>query len=158
VVLPNSPNVIMAAERAAELSDKVVVVVPTRSVQAGLTAAVSLADDRGAQDNAAAMAEALEALHTGSVAPAAREDAQGRFGVGEAVGFVDERIVAWGEPEPTLAAVLGSLARDAELVTCIAGEGAPLDGDTVRALVPDGVEVEVEDGGQPSYWWLLAAE
>jgi DAK2 domain fusion protein YloV len=158
VVLPNSPNVIMAAERAAELSDKVVVVVPTRSVQAGLTAAVSLASDRGAQDNAAGMAESLEALHTGSVAPAAREDVQGRFGVGEAVGFVDERIVAWGEPEPTLAAVLESLARDAELVTCIAGEGAPLDGDKVRALVPDGVEVEVEDGGQPSYWWLLAAE
>ena len=69
-----------------------------------------------------------------------------------------EQIVAWGEPEPTLAAVLESLARDAELVTLIAGEDAPLDGETVRALVPDGVEVEVEHGGQPSYWWLLAAE
>ena len=104
------------------------------------------------------MAATLEALRTGSVAPAAREDVQGRFGVGEAVGFVDEQIVAWGEPEPTLAAVLESLARDAELVTLIAGEDAPLDGETVRALVPDGVEVEVEHGGQPSYWWLLAAE
>ena len=158
MVLPNSPNVIMAAERAAELSDKVVVVVATRSPQAGLTAAVSLAADRGAQENAAAMNDALEALRIGSVAPAAREDAHGRFGVGEAVGFVDEEIVAWGEPQPTLAAVLEALARDAELVTCIAGEGAPLDDAAVRALVPDGVEVEVSDGGQPSYWWLLAAE
>jgi uncharacterized protein len=158
VVLPNSANVIMAAERAAELSDKVVRVVGTRSPQAGLTAAVSLAADRSAEENAAAMEDALEALRIGSVAPAARKDVQGRFGVGEAVGFVDEQIVAWGEPEPTLAAVLESLARDAELVTLIAGEGAPLDGDAVRALVPDGVEVEVSDGGQPSYWWLLAAE
>jgi DAK2 domain fusion protein YloV len=158
VVLPNSANVIMAAERAAELSDKVVRVVPTRSLQGGLTAAVSLAADRGAAENAAVMEDALEALRIGSVAPAAREDVQGRFGIGEAVGFVDDQIIAWGEPEPTLAAVLGSLARDAELVTCIAGEGAPLDDAEVRALVPDGVEVEVEDGGQPSYWWLLAAE
>jgi uncharacterized protein len=43
-------------------------------------------------------------------------------------------------------------------VTCIAGEGAPLDFAAVTALVPDGVELELEDGGQPAYWWLLAAE
>ena len=59
VVLPNSPNVLMAAERAAELSDKKVVVVPTRSQQAGLAAAVAL--DPGAQrrENGAAMLDAL---------------------------------------------------------------------------------------------------
>ena len=66
--------------------------------------------------------------------------------------------MAWGEPAPTLAAVLAALADDAELVTCIAGDGAPLDADGVRALTPDGVELECEEGGQPSYWWLLAAE
>ena len=48
VVLPNSPNVIMAAERAAELSEKTVVVVPTRSPQAGLAVAVALDPDRRA--------------------------------------------------------------------------------------------------------------
>src|SRR3954452_19885369 len=99
VVLPNSPNVFMAAERAAELSDKRVVVVPSRSQQAGLTAAVALAGDRSAEDNAEVMHESLAALRLGSVAPAAREDVQGRFGVGDAVGFVDEAIVAWGDPE-----------------------------------------------------------
>ena len=61
-------------------------------------------------------------------------------------------------PAPTLEAVLAALATDAELVTCIAGEGAPLDADAIAALAPDGVELELEDGGQPSYWWLLAAE
>jgi hypothetical protein len=78
--------------------------------------------------------------------------------VGDAVGFVDERLVAWGSPGPTLAEVLGALAADAELVTCIAGEGAPLDPADVAALAPDGVELELEEGGQPSYWWLLTAE
>src|SRR5207248_1697699 len=60
VVLPNSPNVLMAAERAAELSDKVVVVVASRSPQAGLAAAVGLDPDRTASENAAAMTDTLE--------------------------------------------------------------------------------------------------
>ena len=158
VVLPNSPNVIMAAERAAELSDKHVEVVASRSQQAGIAAAVALDATRKGSENAAAMRQAIEAVRTGAVAPAARDDGQGRFRSGEAVGFVDEEIVAWGEPRPTLEAVLGALGADAELVTCIAGEGAPLAAEEVAALVPAGVELEQSDGGQPSYWWLLAAE
>jgi hypothetical protein len=104
------------------------------------------------------MREALEHLRTGAVAPAARDDREGRFATGEAVGFVDDDVVAWGEPAPTLRAVLRRLAQDAELITCIAGEGVPLDPDGVAALAPDGVELELSAGGQPSYWWLLSAE
>jgi dihydroxyacetone kinase-like predicted kinase len=158
VVLPNSANVIMAAERAAELSDKVVQVVPTRSQPAGLAAAVALNGQRPAGENAGLMTETLEAVHTGGVAPAARQDVEGRFGIGDAVGYVDEELVAWGQPQETLHAVLERLAVDAELVTCIRGDGAPLDDDAIAALVPAGVELELEDGGQPSWWWLLAAE
>jgi uncharacterized protein len=158
IVLPNSPNVIMAAERAAELSDKEVRVVSSRSQQAGLSAAVSLITTRPAAQNAAAMEETLADLRTGAVAPAARDDGHGRFSAGEAVGFVDEEIVAWGAPEATLQVVLRSLADGAELVTLIEGEGAPLQLDEVTALAPGGVELEVSVGGQPSYWWLLAAE
>jgi DAK2 domain fusion protein YloV len=158
VVLPNSPNVIMAAERAAELAEKVVIVVRATSQQAGLAAAVALIGERSAQDNAAAMDDALAAIRTGSVAPAAREDRQGRFAIGDAVGFVGEDIVAWGDPRDTLAAVLAALGEDAELITCISGDGAPLDGAAIEALAPEGVELELEDGGQPAYWWLLAAE
>jgi hypothetical protein len=54
--------------------------------------------------------------------------------------------------------VLDSLSDGAELVTCIAGNGAPLGADEVRALMRDGIELELENGGQPNYWWLLAAE
>jgi uncharacterized protein len=158
VVLPNSPNVIMAAERAAELAEKTVYVVPARSMQAGLVAAVALEPSRGARDNAKAMQAALEHVRTGAVTGAARDDAEGRFRRGEAVGFVDERLVAWGAPEATLEAVLGELGREAELLTLIEGDGAPIDGEAVSALAPSGVDVEYSRGGQPAYWWLIAAE
>jgi dihydroxyacetone kinase-like predicted kinase len=161
VVLPNSPNVLMAAERAAELSDKRVFVVPTRCQQAGLAAAVALDPARDAVANGRAMLDALAQVRTGAVTGAARDDAEtapARFHRGDAVGFVEEELVAWGEPAETLEAVLGELGREAELVTLIAGDGAPLDGDAVSALAPSGVELELSWGGQPSYWWLIAAE
>jgi DAK2 domain fusion protein YloV len=158
VVLPNSPNVVMAAERAAELSDKTVSVVPSRSPQAGLAAAVSLDPTRGADVNAAAMAATLGRVRTGAVAPAARDDSQGRFREGDAIGFVEEKIVAWGRPRETLRGVLEQLAQDAELITCLRGADAPLDDETVQALAAGDAEFELSEGGQPSYWWLLSAE
>jgi DAK2 domain fusion protein YloV len=158
VVLPNSPNVVMAAEEAAALAEKTVLVVPSRSMQAGLAAAVALDPSRGAAENAAAMGAALQHVRTGAVTGAARDDADGRFRRGEAVGFIDEELVAWGEPGETLEAVLGELGREAELLTLIEGDGAPIDGDAVASLVPGGVDVEYSRGDQPAYWWLIAAE
>jgi uncharacterized protein len=158
VVLPNSSNVRMAAERAAELSEKVVRVVPTRSMQAGLSAVVALDPGRDAAANADALVEALAHVRTGGVTGAARDDAQGRFRRGDAVGYVGEDLVAWGEAEATLRTVVERLGDGAELLTVIAGEGAPFNGDRIPPMVPDGVELELSDGGQPSWWWLLAAE
>jgi hypothetical protein len=158
VVLPNSANVLMAAERAAALSDKTVSVVPSRSPQAGLAAAVSLDPGRTAEQNTAAMSKTLERVRTGAVAPAARDDANGRFHEGDAVGFVDDEIVVWGRPREALRGVLERLAADAELITCLRGAEAPLDDETVHALAAGEVEFELSDGGQQSYWWLLSAE
>ena len=157
VVLPNSPNVFMAAERAAELSDKAVRVVATRSMQAGLAAAIALVGSRSADENAAAMLAALEGVRTGAVARAGRADVHGRFAEGDAIGFVDEELVVWGTPGETLARVISTLGVGAELITCIAGQGAPLDAATVAAFA-NGVELELSEGGQPAYWWLLSAE
>jgi DAK2 domain fusion protein YloV len=158
VVLPNSPNVRMAAERAAELSEKVVRVIATRSMQAGLAAAVALDPNRGALGNAARMEAILVNVRTGGVTEAARDDTQGRFRRGDTVGFIDEQLVAWGDPQETLEIVLGELGREAELVTVIEGDGAPLGGDAVQKLAPNGAEVELSRGGQPAWWWLLSAE
>ncbi len=158
VVLPNSSNVFMAAERAAELSDKTVHVVASRSLQAGLAAAVSLDPSRSGAENVTAMNETLARVRTGAVAPAARDDVQGRFREGDAVGFVEEQIIAWGRPRETLRGVLEQLAENAELITCLRGAEAPLDDETVHALAAGEVEFELSDGGQQSYWWLLSAE
>ncbi len=158
VVLPNSANVVMAAERAAELSEKRVEVVATRSQQAGLATLFPLDPGRGARENAAAMREALAGVRTGGVAPAARDDGQGRFRTGEAVGYVEEELVAWGDPGETLRSVLSRLGDGAEIVTAIRGAGAPLDDAALERLAPEGVEVEPKEGGQPSWWWLLSAE
>jgi hypothetical protein len=159
VVLPNSPNVFMAAERAAELSDKRVRVVPSRSMQAGLAAAVAFVSGRDGAANAAAMEDALEAVRTGAVAPAGRADPAGRFEVGDAIGYVDDELVAWGDPAGALQAVLDRLAGQAELITCIAGDGAPLTDAQVRELLNGApAELELQRGDQPSWWWLLTAE
>jgi DAK2 domain fusion protein YloV len=158
VVLPNSPNVTMAAERAAGLSEKQVTVVPSRSPQAGLAVAVGLDPRRSAEENAAAMASTLKRVRTGAVAPAARDDAGGRFKEGDAVGFVEEEIVISGTPREALREVLERLADGAELITCLRGAEAPLDDETVSALAQGDVEFELSEGGQQSYWWLLAAE
>ena len=158
LVLPNSPNVILAAERACELSEKPAAVVPTTAPQEGLAALLAFDPVRPAQANAAAVSSAAEALRIGGVAPAARDDVQGRFAAGDAVGYAGGELVAWGEPAATLAATLDQLVDGAELLTCIAGEAPPLGEDDVQARVPDGVELEYHEGGQPAWWWLLCAE
>jgi hypothetical protein len=164
VVLANSANVIMAAERAAELSDKQVHVAPTTSQQAGLAAAVALAPERSVEENARALNEALARVRTGAVAPAARDDSQGRFQRGQAVGFVQEEVWAWGEPGETLRAVLDELREGAnglgapELICVLAGQDAPVGLGDIEAMVNGDVELELRHGGQPAYWWLLSAE
>ena len=91
----------------------------------------------------------------------ARGDRQERFREGDAVGFIGDEIVAWGEPDQTLGEVLTRLGSGTEVVTCIGGDGAPLGEDEIAAIRQEAaphVEVEYLEGGQAHYWWLLAAE
>ena len=128
VVLPNSGNVIMAADRAAELSEKEVVVVESRWPRPGLASLVEH-DPHAAASRTRPHARVLAGLRVGAVAPAARDDKRGRFRAGDAVGFLDEDIVAWGSPADTVREVFEQLAADAEILTVVSGAGAPLDGD-----------------------------
>jgi DAK2 domain fusion protein YloV len=158
LVLPSSSNVIMAAERACELSEKPARVVPATSQQASLLALVELDPEAPLEENAERLSAVAAEVAIGGIAPAARADAQGRFKKGDAVGFVDGEIVAWGGAGSTLDKTLQSLAAGAEILTIIAGEGAPIPLEEIEVHVPDGVEVETHEGGQPSWWWLLAAQ
>jgi DAK2 domain fusion protein YloV len=158
MVLPSSSNVIMAAERACELSEKPARVVRSTSQQESLLVLIELDPEGTGEENAERLESALAGVDSGGVAAAARDDAQGRFRKGDAVGFVSGEIVAWGGTASTLASTIELLAEDREIVTVIAGEDAPIALDEVDAHVPAGVEIEKHEGGQPSWWWLLAAQ
>jgi DAK2 domain fusion protein YloV len=158
IVLPNSPNVVLAAEHAAELSDKPARVVPTRAQQTGLAALLALDPTSDSAANADAVRTAAESLRTGGVARAAKDDPSGRFRSGDALGYAGEDLAAWGDPAETLAAVIAQIADGCELLTCIAGAGAPLEKADIERAVPGGIELDYHEGGQPAWWWLLAAE
>jgi DAK2 domain fusion protein YloV len=164
VVLPNNGNVIMSAEQAADHASKLVRVVPTRSVQAGLAALVAFDPSVGAGENAAAMAEAVDAVATGAITVASRDVVLDGVDVrkGQWLGLAGESAVAGGETFDEVArAVLSRLLDEPRgVLTLLTGdEPPPLNGllDELHAEHPD-LEVEVHEGGQPHYPLLLSAE
>jgi len=158
VLLPNSKDVKMAADSAAKLSDKQVEVVATTAPQQGLVALLAFDPARSSSVNARALERVIGEVRCGGVAPAARDDKQGRFAAGAALAYEGDELLASGEPRDALAAAIERLAAGAEVLTCIAGSDAPLERGAVEGLVPDGVELDYHDGGQPAWWWLLCAE
>jgi DAK2 domain fusion protein YloV len=158
LLMPNSKNVHMAAEEVAGLTEKAVVVLPTTSQQAALAALVEFDPAEGAEANAQRLTSALDTVRTGAVAPAARDDAEGRFRRGDSVGFSGERIVAWGGPGSTLIRTVAAVADGAEIVTVIEGAEAPLPLDELALELPDGAELELHRGGTANYSWLIAAQ
>lgn len=160
VLLPNSKNVRMAADEAAGLAEKPVSVVASTSQQAGLAALVEFDPGHPAQANAERLSDVLATVRAGAVAPAARDDAEGRFRRGDSVGFAEDEIVAWGGAGTTLLETVAALADDAEIVTVIEGAEAP-EGFSLSALefdIPDGAELELHRGDTPNYSWLIAAQ
>jgi uncharacterized protein len=159
IVLANSVNVIMAAEEAARLAELPARAIPSTSQQAGLAALVGAFDPAlPADENAARIEAELDAVTDGLVAAADRDDPDRRYRRGEAVGFIGPELVAWGEPIDTLTAVVGKLAEGAEIVTVLEGAEAPASAAELDLELDDGAELEVHDGGQATYWWLLAAQ
>ena len=89
---------------------------------------------------------------------AARDDAEGRFVRGDAVGFVEGEVIAWGGAGSTLVSTIEALSDGAKIVTIVEGDGAPIPIEEVTGLVDEPIEAEAHHGGQPHYWWLLAAQ
>jgi len=164
VVLPNNGNVIMSAEQAAGHSSKTVRVVPTRSLQAGLSALIAFDPSQSADANAEAMAEAVESVATGAVTIASRDIQLNGVSVhkGNWLGLADGQPVAGGETFDEVAhAVLERLlAEPRGLLTLLTGAEPPaLDGIVAElAASHPGLEVEVHEGGQAGYSVLLGAE
>jgi len=164
VLLPNSKNVILAAEQAAEQSEKDVRVIPTRSLQSGLGALVAFEAQSPLEANVEAMGEAAGAVRAGSVARASRSAKIGEVDVeeGEFLGLVEGEPVTSGNVlEPVALDVLARLVGDgADVLTVLVGDGATGSDAVVESIrtAHPGVEVEVHEGGQPHYPLLFAVE
>jgi fatty acid kinase len=164
VLLPNNPNVLMSADRAAEFADKHVEVVASDSLQAGLSALVAFDGGRGATDNSVEMREALEGVATGALTVASREVEVegGTVRTGEYLGLVDGRPVSGGAKLTTVAEAVAErlLAEPREILTLLTGEEEPSLEDLLAMLREryPALEIEVHAGGQPHYLLLLSAE
>jgi uncharacterized protein len=165
IVLPNNANVVLTAEQAAELSPKNVLVVPSRSVQAGLAAMMSYLPTAPAEQTVETMSAILDAVSTGEVTIASRDAELDGIGIdkGAYLGFVGDRAVISDADLPTVAraVVEGVLAGGGRYnLSILAGEGAPPLQGIVAALEEEHPDVtfEVHDGGQPHYPLLVVAE
>jgi uncharacterized protein len=164
VVLPNSSNVLMSAEQAADHSSKTVRVVPTTSLQAGLAALVAFDPSRTAEDNAAEMRDAVDAVATGAVTVASRDVDLNGLAVrkGKWLGLADGEPVAGGETfdEVARAVLERLLAEPRGVLTLLTGEEPPALETLLASLAEEHPELEldVHEGGQPHYPLLLSAE
>lgn len=166
VLLPNNSNIIPVARQIDALTAKTVRVVPTRTMPEALAALVAYDSDSDADTNAEAMSAAAEAVHTGEVTQAVRATSSpaGPIAEGDWIGVVRSGIATVGGEvvDVTVRLVDHLLADGGELVTLIVGESAdPEATAAVLDRVADAhpaVDVEVHEGGQPLYPYLLGVE
>ncbi|MGB9777389.1 MAG: DAK2 domain-containing protein [Anaerolineae bacterium] len=166
VILPNNPNIILAARQAQELSQKEVAVVPTRSIPQGVAALLAFNHQADLEENAKAMARAAQDVHTGEVTTATRDAQLNGMTVrqGQIIGLQDDQLVISGETvDEVVEALLEKMdVADREIVTLYYGAGVRQE--EAEALVarlqekyPD-QNFEVVYGGQPHYFYILSAE
>ena len=164
VLLPNNPNVVLAAGQAARVAGKPVRVVPTESIPAGLAALVAFNGERSAEENEAAMREAAAGVVTGEIAVASRDATANGVPVrkGEFLALLDGDAVAAGAGFDEVARQLLDrlLAEPRDVLTLLRGKGAPPLNGLLAELAerhPE-LELDVHEGGQPHYPLLLSAE
>jgi hypothetical protein len=166
IVLPNNSNIILAAQQAQALSGKRVRVVPTKTVPQGVSALLAYNYSADLHTNARAMERGAEEVRTAEVTTAVRDVRINSLEVreGEVIGLVDgELVVAGHSLEETVFEVLLHLeADDAEILTFYYGESVSEEDaealvEKVESQYPD-AEIEVVEGGQPHYHYIISAE
>jgi hypothetical protein len=167
LILPNNKNILMAAKQAAEVADKPVVVIPTKTIPQGLTALLNYSSD---EENLAhledAMQEGLRKVKTGQVTFAVRDsvyDGQ-PIAEGNILGIADGEIVTVTEDieDTTVNLVAKMVDEESELITLFYGEDLVLEAaekiaHSLEEQYPD-YEVELHSGGQPLYYLIIAIE
>jgi DAK2 domain fusion protein YloV len=166
IVLPNNPNVVLAARQVASMTDQPVTVVATRNAAEGFAALLALDPGLDAEANAGPMFEAARAIQTLVVTEAVRDATIGgrkvKRGQTIALGPDDGLLAAGNDREKTVLDGTAAFAPGFELITLFYGDGADLAEAEAMArrigTTLHGVEVEVRHGGQPFYRYLISAE
>jgi hypothetical protein len=166
VLLPNNPNVVMAARQVATMAGRPVSVVPTRNAAEGFAALLAMDPTKNAAHNAEPMTEAGRGIQTLAVTEAVRDATIGRKKVkrGQTIALdPDDGLVACGnDRDKAVLQAVRALTPGFELVTVYYGDGADLaETEAIARKIGEavpGIEVEVVHGGQPHYRYLIAAE
>jgi uncharacterized protein len=166
ILLPNNSNVILAAKQVPGLTKKTVLVIETRSVPQGVAAVVAFRGDRSGVENLAAMKSEAERVQTIEVTHAVRDTRSNGMKVkkGDVIGLINDKLeFAGSDYGEVVNKALSKLGPDSyELVTVYRGEGAS-DAELeklqseIRSRHP-GLEVEVQQGGQQHYPFILSVE
>ena len=166
IILPNNSNIIMAANQAKELSDKNIIVIPTKNVAQAFATLVTFDGDATAEENEANMVEALSTVKSGQVTYAVRDTVINDIEVkeGNIIGLAEGKLLAAGEGvnEITTDLIEKLVDEDSAIITLFYGEDTSKE--DAEALASDleekfeDIDVELHYGGQPLYYYLISVE
>ena len=166
-VLPNNKNIILAANQAAELTtDKDLLVIPTKTIPQGITAVINFVAEVSADENEAAMLEAIKAVSTGQVTYAVRDTVidDKEIKKDDFMGIGDSGILSVGTDMIDVATdtIAQMITEDSELISIYYGcdvseEDAASFAEQIEEKYPD-CDVELQYGGQPIYYYVMSVE
>lgn len=165
-VLPNNPNIVLAAEQAATVSDREIIVIPTRTIPQGMAAALAFEADQEREQLEKNMVEASQRVKSGSVTYAVRDSQIGALTIrkDDFLGMVDNKIVvADADLIKTCEALLNEMIdHDDEIMTVLVGAEVDEESENrVARLIseryPD-IELDWHRGGQPLYPFIFSVE
>ncbi|MBO5395113.1 MAG: DAK2 domain-containing protein [Clostridia bacterium] len=165
-VFPNNKNIVLAANQASDLTNKNLIVIPTRSIPEGISAAISFNPDGSVEENAEAMGDAMKGVKSGSVTYAVRDTHVDGFDlhVGDIIGLDDKAILAKGKlvGETTEALIEKMISEETMTMTLFYGEDIREDeamalAEKLQEKYPN-CEVTAVSGGQPVYYYLVSVE
>lgn len=166
-IFPNNSNIVLAANQAKDLTeDKHIVVIPTKNIPQGITAMINYIDGNSAEENEAAMTEAVQQIRSGQVTYAVRDTSiDGKeIKQGDIMGLSDKTIEVVGSDvkETTLHLIDALKDEETELITLYYGaESSEEEAQEIAAAICEKyeeIEVEVEYGGQPIYYYFISVE
>ena len=166
-VLPNNKNIVMAAQQAAEIADRNVIVIPSRTVPQGISAMLAYDPDADVNSNTETMNEALSSVATGQVTFAARDsDFDGhKIKEGELLAMKEGKMIYTGKDMDLICGRLAKalVNKDTSMVTVYYGEDISAEqAEEIRKVIesklPSTIEVAAVYGGQPVYYFIISAE